>query len=548
MEDARAVSEAKSVNGNVGQLGTLANSAGMRGFYVQVSDITQGLNLEPLTQFVGYGSQGDMISFDANEDTPQGATLDQKDTDFFIRYGQRFFWKPSLRQQMVFRDSQGAALSHVNTDDVWARFSFLDSDLDPQGKKEQSTWRKIQSTLDDVITLNEKETLPVQEQQQKEMLFGGISSVGNVLHIAQTPVFRTQSGDLILQDDQYPYWTISGYQSLAKSKNHIAETVVLPTITKTAPAVGEPFAAGQSDLHVANADSDVIRLGKPLWTVSPSGQSFSDVQGGDFVYASTGPVTLRYWIATVPQPFIRTLKQGDKILFPLEIVGMEMLSGTGVSTLSPPLSPRDMDRDGTPDIVQDMTDTQDIDADGISDMYESQGVQYAGRGAKMSSLILQSCTQGPSIGQSSSVISLRPSRPLDALLDFDFDGLSNKQEFLAGTDPWNPDTDGDGISDSAEIAAHSDPLVCNKQPVRAGDLIGFGDQISVPAGQTFSVSYGDAFQWQSPLSQTGMTVSLLQHAGGPMVYAPFTQSASAYYRLESRYQQSPWYFLSQFKE
>lgn len=41
--------------------------------------------------------------------------------------------------------------------------------------------------------------------------------------------------------------------------------------------------------------------------------------------------------------------------------------------------------------------------------------------------------------------------PADAALDPDNDGLSNRREFLFGTDPRNADTDGDGVSDGDEV-------------------------------------------------------------------------------------------------
>ena len=42
--------------------------------------------------------------------------------------------------------------------------------------------------------------------------------------------------------------------------------------------------------------------------------------------------------------------------------------------------------------------------------------------------------------------------------DADLDGLSNKAEIEAGTDPDNADTDGDGLSDAEEIDLGTDPL------------------------------------------------------------------------------------------
>ncbi|MBX3746801.1 MAG: hypothetical protein KF833_15940 [Verrucomicrobiae bacterium] len=52
--------------------------------------------------------------------------------------------------------------------------------------------------------------------------------------------------------------------------------------------------------------------------------------------------------------------------------------------------------------------------------------------------------------------------------DFDNDGLTNLEEYLAGTDPTNPDTDGDGLSDGDEVKVYlTDPL-------RVGDADGDG--------------------------------------------------------------------------
>ncbi len=56
----------------------------------------------------------------------------------------------------------------------------------------------------------------------------------------------------------------------------------------------------------------------------------------------------------------------------------------------------------------------------------------------------------------------------DATQDADGDGLNNRAEFLAGTNPRLADTDGDGISDAVEIAYGSNPLLASSRPDFAG--------------------------------------------------------------------------------
>ncbi len=55
------------------------------------------------------------------------------------------------------------------------------------------------------------------------------------------------------------------------------------------------------------------------------------------------------------------------------------------------------------------------------------------------------------------IYGLNPSDPSDYLLDIDGDGLTNLEEFLAGTDPTNRDSDGDGIPDGEEMRGGTDP-------------------------------------------------------------------------------------------
>jgi hypothetical protein len=59
----------------------------------------------------------------------------------------------------------------------------------------------------------------------------------------------------------------------------------------------------------------------------------------------------------------------------------------------------------------------------------------------------------------------------DAAADEDGDGLNNLGEFLAGTEPDNPDTDGDGLSDAREVnETGSDPLLADTDQDTLSDL------------------------------------------------------------------------------
>lgn len=54
--------------------------------------------------------------------------------------------------------------------------------------------------------------------------------------------------------------------------------------------------------------------------------------------------------------------------------------------------------------------------------------------------------------------SLDPENEADAALDYDSDGLTNLQEFRAGTDPTDSDTDNDGILDRTDNCPLSLPV------------------------------------------------------------------------------------------
>ena len=109
-----------------------------------------------------------------------------------------------------------------------------------------------------------------------------------------------------------------------------------------------------------------------------------------------------------------------------------------LAVLSLSVTAADSDRDGIPD-EQDKY-PYDYDNDGIPDAWERKnGLRFD---------------------------------KVDSDKDYDFDGLTNLDEYLHKTDPWSRDTDGDGLSDKQEEDTGTDPTDPNDPPkFRAGSLM-----------------------------------------------------------------------------
>jgi|GEM_PF-1353017 len=109
----------------------------------------------------------------------------------------------------------------------------------------------------------------------------------------------------------------------------------------------------------------------------------------------------------------------------------------------------DSDNDGLGDLLEVTVHStnriiQDTDGDGLWDGEEVMGVDNLQTSvvATGTSDPLDACDPNPNVG----------------ICDQDQDGLSNDEEFLAGTDPTNPDTDGDGLWDGEEVTGIDNPL------------------------------------------------------------------------------------------
>lgn len=83
-------------------------------------------------------------------------------------------------------------------------------------------------------------------------------------------------------------------------------------------------------------------------------------------------------------------------------------------------------------------------------------------------------------------LGLDANNPVDAQEDFDRDNLTNRQEFLLGTDIRKADTDGDGLFDASEVnTQHTNPLLADTD----GDLIPDGVEVQTATNPLDRNSY-----------------------------------------------------------
>jgi len=83
------------------------------------------------------------------------------------------------------------------------------------------------------------------------------------------------------------------------------------------------------------------------------------------------------------------------------------------------------------------------------------------------------------------------SDPLDLITDPDSDELSNLDEYLNGTDPQNPDTDGDGMLDGYEVENNLDPLVDDSLEDPDNDGLTNGEEVALGTDPNRSDTDGD---------------------------------------------------------
>ena len=168
-------------------------------------------------------------------------------------------------------------------------------------------------------------------------------------------------------------------------------------------------------------------------------------------------------------------------------------TATGLKVLSHPGDyQRDTDGDGIADSIDNDIDGDDIintedafpynpnesadaDGDNIGDNRDgvdgdaSEWRDYDGDGIGDNSDLDSDSDQLPDAWETEHGFDLYAD---DAALNPDNDGLTNLQEFTAGTDPNVRDTDADGIIDGTEITHGFDPLVADAEITETQDLLG----------------------------------------------------------------------------
>ncbi|OYV03728.1 MAG: hypothetical protein CFE26_20635, partial [Verrucomicrobiales bacterium VVV1] len=93
----------------------------------------------------------------------------------------------------------------------------------------------------------------------------------------------------------------------------------------------------------------------------------------------------------------------------------------------------------------------------------------------------------------------------DATQDADGDGVKNRDEYLAGTNPRLTDTDGDGVDDRIERDEGSNPLVAGLRPVFAAGAVSSGTDLN---------QNGLPDAWEARFQATGIALNAASDGDG----------------------------------
>lgn len=126
---------------------------------------------------------------------------------------------------------------------------------------------------------------------------------------------------------------------------------------------------------------------------------------------------------------------------------------------------------------------------------------------------------------------------LDALDDFDGDGLNNLGEFTYGADPGNADTDGDGVNDGDEVAQGSNPADPGDggQPPDPNDVVVFELAIGGNGGKSGWFLHVGPFSVYSPIDARVTETFHFPVGATYPITVEFAGTDPAYYAPTCRY-------------
>ena len=232
--------------------------------------------------------------------------------------------------------------------------------------------------------------------------------------------------------------------------------------------VGVPISNPPEESENEGASNNRTSLFKDHWSTGQSSNGYIDM---DFAATNALPVAgPDYWEFRSQDGRIRKriqLPAGRDVAF----AHYNVSNSVGTLYVRNGLGPNQLDLmfNGTDNLIRQ----QDASYRGLFNTQGGAAYMVRGHNAEFSTLsITQSVFQGGwdnrelplieifelnNVGGATNFSMAAAFSPTSAW-DTDGDGLSNTNEWLVGTDPFNPDTDGDGIPDGWEIAMGLNPL------------------------------------------------------------------------------------------
>ena len=259
-------------------------------------------------------------------------------------------------------------------------------------------------------------------------------------------------------DSEYVYIASSTAFAIGQYLDFVDENTVVPTVTLTAPVDNQEMLEGSAVLAKADALDD-IGVAKLEFYVN------GNIVATDYVAPFEALVPLptglpEAEIMVRAYDYAGSVGQSSSVYVTLiadsDVDGISDVDEQTIYGTSPYLA--DSDNDGLQDLFElnygfdPLID--DMDEDGLLDGEE---FNLGEDGYITAVKVADTDADGMPDGFESQY-GFDPTDPSDAVLDFDGDGVSNVDEYLAGTNPISADSDGDGIPDEYERNNGLDPF------------------------------------------------------------------------------------------